>query len=151
VLEKVSYSFRLELPPTICIHDIFPADKLYKASSDPLPGQSNEEPPPLNITGTDEYVVEKILAYCKRYRSLQYRVQWQGYNTDLIWYKASDLKTSPYLLRDFHIENPALPGPPALLPEWIRLYSEGKDDYNDVESDHAMTPAAKERFLSLFL
>jgi hypothetical protein len=62
---------------------VFPADKLCKAADDPLPGQYNELPPPINITGTDKYEVDKVLACKKRYRSLEYRIFWLNYDTDL--------------------------------------------------------------------
>jgi transposase InsO family protein len=148
VLEKIGHSYRLELPDTMRIHDIFPAEKLRKAADNPLPAQYNEPPPPINITGTDEYVVEQILACKLQRKSLMYRVQWQNYDVDLTWYSASDLKTSPLLLRDFHLANPALPGPPALLPEWLRLYQEGEEDYDYLEGNQPMAPAQKKRFLS---
>jgi hypothetical protein len=99
------------------IHNILPADKLRKAADNPLPSQYNEPPPPLNITSTDEYEVDKVLACRKRYRSLEYRVSWLNYDTDLTWYKASDLKTVLHKLRDFHLANPTLPGLSALLSE----------------------------------
>ncbi|PQE31888.1 retrovirus protein [Rutstroemia sp. NJR-2017a WRK4] len=108
----------------------------------------NEPPPPINITGMDEYIVEQILACKLLHKSLMYRVQWQNYDVDLTWYSASDLKISPLLLCDFHIANPTLPGPPALLPEWLRLYQEGEDDYDYLEDNHPMTPIQKKRFLS---
>jgi hypothetical protein len=83
VLEKIGHSYRLELPDTIRIHDVFPTDKLCKAADDPLPGQYNKPPPPINITGDNEYEVDKVLIYRKRYRSLDYRVSWLNYDTDL--------------------------------------------------------------------
>jgi transposase InsO family protein len=150
VLEKIGHSYRLELPDTMRIHDVFPADKLHKAADDPLPGQYNEPPPPINITGDDEYEVDKVLACRKRYKSLEYHVSWLNYDADLAWYKASDLKTAPHKLRDFHLENPTQPGPPALLPEWLRLFQDGEEDYDYADGDHPMTPAQKRTFLSSY-
>lgn len=150
VLEKIGHSFRLELPDTMRIHDVFPADKLRKAASDPLPGQYNEPPPPINITGNEEYEVEKILASRKHYKSVEYRVAWKNYDLDLTWYKASDLKTSPHLLRDFHLANPKEEGPPVLLPQWLRLFQDGEDDYDHVEGDHPMPIKEKKLFLASF-
>jgi hypothetical protein len=150
VLEKIGYSYQLELPDTIHIHDIFPTDKLRKAADNPLPGQYNKPPLPINITGDNEYEVDKVLICRKRYRSLEYHVSWLNYDTDLTWYKVSDLKTAPYKLRDFHLENLTQPGPPALLPEWLYLFQDSEEDYNYTNGDHPMTPAQKHTFLSSY-
>jgi hypothetical protein len=83
VLEKIGHSYHLELPDTIHIHNVFPTDKLHKAADDPLPGQYNKPPPPINITRDDEYEVDKVLTCRKRYKSLEYHVSWLNYDADL--------------------------------------------------------------------
>jgi len=50
VLEQVGHSFRVKLPDSMHIHDVFSPDRLRKAANDPLPGQSNTEPAPVQIT-----------------------------------------------------------------------------------------------------
>ena len=38
VLEQVGNTFRIDLPPLIRIHPVISADKLCKATNNPLPG-----------------------------------------------------------------------------------------------------------------
>ena len=62
ILEKVGHSYRLDLPQSIRVHPVFSPDKLQKASNDPLPGQRNKSPLPIQVDGNDEWEVEEILA-----------------------------------------------------------------------------------------
>ena len=49
IIKKEGHSFRLKLPDSIKVHPVFHADQLRLAAKDPLPGQSNPEPPPLQV------------------------------------------------------------------------------------------------------
>jgi len=50
VLMQHGNSFKLQIPSSWKIHDVFPAEKLRKAYSDPLPGQIEAPPDPVNLT-----------------------------------------------------------------------------------------------------
>ena len=74
------YTYRLDLPDSLTIHDVFNVDQLYLAANDPLPGQVLEPPPPVLVENTPEYEVTEVLDCRCRGRGFQYLVRWTGYD-----------------------------------------------------------------------
>ncbi|ODM17663.1 hypothetical protein SI65_06451 [Aspergillus cristatus] len=113
VLAKEGNAFCIELPASIKVHPVINPEYIRKATTtEPLPGQQTEEPPPITVNDQDEWEVEEIVASQLRYQKLQYWVKWTGYDEDLNWYPARDFKNSPVKLQIFHAKNPEAPGPP---------------------------------------
>jgi Chromo (CHRromatin Organisation MOdifier) domain len=127
ILEQVGHSFRLKLPETMQCDDVFSADKLRKAANDPLSGQINEPPPPVEITDDKEWEVEEVLASKLKRGRLFYRIKWTGYDEDLDWYPAFNLTNAPHKLRDYHLANPNQPGPPRQLLDWLKAWEDDLD------------------------
>jgi len=126
ILEQVGHSFKLKLPESMKVHPIFHAEKLRKDPGNPLRGQSNPQPPPLQLDdNSEEYEVQEVLAVKIVRKKLKYRVQWKGWDPDPNWYPASSLSNSPLALQTFYQKNPTLPGPPKNLQYWLDC---AKDD-----------------------
>ena len=84
VLGPVTY--RLKLPTTWRIHDVFHATLLRPYKENEIYGQNFTEPPPELLEGEEVYEVETILNHRKRGQGYQYYVKWRGYPiSDASW------------------------------------------------------------------
>ncbi|XP_077123739.1 uncharacterized protein LOC143781074 [Ranitomeya variabilis] len=101
-------SFRLDLPASFAIHNVFHRSLLRRYEVPVVP--SVEPPAPVLVEGELEYVVEKILDSRVSRRKLQYLVKWKGYGQeDNSWVVASDVHATD-LVRAFHRAHPDRPG-----------------------------------------
>jgi hypothetical protein len=137
ITEQVGNAYRLALPVGSKIHDVFSPDVLTKDPDNPLPGQENPKPEAELIAGKEEWEVEDIKAVRKIRNVLKYQVSWVGHDPDPEWYPASNFIGSPQKIRDFHTNNPQLPGPPRRLAEWITAWESGQEDYDHLADDRA--------------
>jgi hypothetical protein len=62
ITRKIGNLYKVKLPNTIKIYNVFSPDRLRKAVKDPLLGQVNKSPPPIVITTEEEYKVQEVLA-----------------------------------------------------------------------------------------
>ena len=105
-------TYKLDLPPTASIHDVFHVSLLDKYKP-PLPGQQGAEPHPTIIEddAENEWEVERILDSRFQYRKLQYLVQWAGYSyVRTSWEPAANLQNAGEAVASYHRENPQRPG-----------------------------------------
>ena len=81
IKELVRSSYRLELPHTMKIHDVFHLNLLQKAADDPLPGQRNSSLPPTVMDDKKKWDVNNILdAKRGRGKKVVFRVKWKRYD-----------------------------------------------------------------------
>ncbi|KAI6352230.1 hypothetical protein MCOR31_012107 [Pyricularia oryzae] len=139
ILEERGYSYVLDVPESFKGKNLFHADRLRKAAMDPLPQQKREPPPPEEINGEPEFVVDKVLAsrLFGRSKTLQYQVAWQGCDPDDTWYPAENFKNSATALDDFHKKYKDAAGPPKRLAIWIKAAAEDKLDEPNQEDNVA--------------
>lgn len=94
-------------------------------------------PPPINITGDDEWPVESIQAVKKAADNiLKYHANWEGADEEPEWYPASNFMYSPHASKDFHHKYPNQPGPPAKLPAWLEAFKHEREDYDELAGNN---------------
>ncbi|QRW22958.1 integrase core domain protein [Rhizoctonia solani] len=81
VVKKISnWAYCLELPPTMCIHNIFYVGLLSKVKKDRNCAFKNC-PPPITMDGEEEYKVKGITNAEERNRKWFFQVKWKGYGS----------------------------------------------------------------------
>jgi hypothetical protein len=100
-------SFRLKLPLTWHIHNIFHGTLLMPYKETALNGNHYQEPAPDLVDGQPEWEVEQILGTRKRCQQLQYLVRWKGFSEEHdSWEPLANLNTDQ-LIQEFYCNNPA--------------------------------------------
>lgn len=87
-------SFRLELPPSMKIHDVFHVDRFrhYHPSPESLGKRTPARPDPDIIDDEEEYEVEEVMEHKRRNKRVEYLVKWQGFpREDWTWEPESNL------------------------------------------------------------
>lgn len=128
-------AFRLELPPTIKIHNVFHVSRLQPYHSNHLPSRSTPPAPPPEIIDEEEhYEVEKILdSRCPSPNRLEYYVDFVGWGVqDRQWIRAYDLSHNAPIVVDFHSTYPDKPITPSRL-EVIRKLAKASLPSNSSE------------------
>jgi Chromo (CHRromatin Organisation MOdifier) domain len=104
--------YRLNLPLTWKIHNIFHVSLLTPYKEMEEHGPNFAEPPPELIEEQEEYEVEQVLAsrLYGRWKKLQYLIRWKGYShAHDSWVSADDVH-APDLVQAFHRGNPQVLG-----------------------------------------
>ncbi|KAF8760803.1 hypothetical protein RHS01_01123 [Rhizoctonia solani] len=95
VIEKISdRAYRLELPSTMRIHNVFYIGLLSKVKKDDKRAFENQ-PPPVTIDGEEEYKVKGITDAKERNGEWFFRVKWKGYGSEEnTWEPQENLKNA---------------------------------------------------------
>ena len=111
ILERVNpVAFRLALPPTFRLHNVFHVSLLELYHPSRIPGRQPPPPPPVELSTGEEYEVDRILDSRLRRRRLQYLVLWKGYPlSDATWEPVTHLQNAPEAIRTFHHRYPHKP------------------------------------------
>jgi Chromo (CHRromatin Organisation MOdifier) domain len=112
--EVTPVAFRLDLPESMKVHNVFHIDLLSPYKETEAYGTPFARPPPIIDKSEEEYEIDAILDVKKqkgRGGGLQYLVHWKGYpNSDNTWVKHKDLD-APELFKEYY-RNSATAGRP---------------------------------------
>lgn len=113
VIERIGQNaYRLDLPDTMRIHNVFNVSLLEKFVPNVHP-ERMAPPPRMEVVEEQEpqYEVESILDSRMKRGRLQYLVHWKGYSSDDdCWAWAEDLAEDDLLVVTYHTRHPEKPG-----------------------------------------
>ena len=105
ISEKISsHAYRLALPPSMKIHNVFHVQLLEPFVDNNIDNRVQPPPPPIEVEGQEEYEVEAILdsRINRRYaESRRYLVKWLGYN-DTTWHGPADFDNTTDILAEYN-------------------------------------------------
>ena len=100
VLSPLTY--RLLLPPTWKVHDVFHATLLSPYQETDTHGPNFSRPPPNMIDAKEEYEIDRIMAHCGNSKNHQYLTAWKGYPlSENTWEPESNLPHTLLLLKAY--------------------------------------------------
>ncbi|MBW0529642.1 hypothetical protein O181_069357 [Austropuccinia psidii MF-1] len=116
ILKKIgSHAICLKLPQKWkSVHPVFHVPLLEQMKQSASPNQHQFPPPPVIVEEQEEWEVAQVLDSKLKRGKLWYLVEWKGFSEDPereTWEPASNLTSSPYLVKDFHSLYPDKPGP----------------------------------------
>lgn len=84
ITERISsHAYRLELPTTMKIHDVFHVNLLSPYRNDSDFHWKQVQPPPVVMEeGEEEWEFEKLVRWEQRKKGLRYQVRWKGYGPE---------------------------------------------------------------------
>ena len=87
ILEKLGpVTYRLDLPKTWKIHNVFHATLIKPYVETETHGGNFPRPPPELLEGEEVYTIESILRHRKQGQGYQYLIKWEGYPiSDATW------------------------------------------------------------------
>jgi len=112
ILAKIgSSAYKLNLPPTMGIHNTIHISLLEPYKENRLPSKRQESPPPIILEGEPEYELDDTIDFGLYYGKLKYRAKWTGYSPELdkVWYPASNFWNAVYTRHLFHEWYPRKP------------------------------------------
>ena len=104
-------TYRLQLPNTIKIHNVFHVSLLEPYNANTIKGRHVTPLPPVQVDNEVEYEVNKILDSKIQRKRLYYLVDWKGYDiSERTWEPVENLSNSVLAISKFHQRHPGMPG-----------------------------------------
>lgn len=111
ILKKIgTRAYRVELPPTIQVHNVFHVSMMEPYRKSKVPGRHQSPPPPEEVEGEESWEVELVAnsRYNKKRKQVEYFVFWKGYPPEQAsWEPWESLEgTAEDSVKEFHRKNP---------------------------------------------
>ena len=145
ILEKVGYSFRLDLPAEIKIHPILYANRLRKAPINLMPSQYQDPKLVTKVGGNQKWEVELVKDLRLIRGRLEYHIDQKGQDPNNRWYPIRNFKNSAIKLRDFHKDYLDKPSLPIRLQRQIDATTANELDPNHEDDDKAKKEGQKRK------
>ena len=96
------YTYRLELPNTWRIHNVFDRSLLTPYVQTQEHGENYLQPPPDIVEGEEQFEIENILRHRRKGKGYEYYVRWKGYSAaDDSWVPTRDFGNAKEVLEDY--------------------------------------------------
>ena len=111
VLERIGKrAYRLELPRTLKIHDVFHVSLLEKWHKDEFGRKPIPLPPVITQEGEEEYEIDKVLNSRTKYGKTEYLISWKGYGPgENLWIHENEMGNAQEAIEEFYNKNPLAP------------------------------------------
>src|SRR5436190_17545253 len=107
-----SHAYRIELPKTMRIHNVFHADLLSPFKKDTFGRFQGRPPPIITDEGEEQYEVERIIGWKQEKDQLYYEVKWRGYDSlENTMERAEKIAELDQVMREFVRKHPKAPIP----------------------------------------
>jgi len=109
ILAKIGESaYKLDLPPSIRIHNRFHISLLELYHHNKFPSQRTQPRPPIIIEREPEYELKEIIDSHLHYGKLLYRAKWTSYphEHDKVWYPYDNFENADIAKQQFHQQYP---------------------------------------------
>ncbi|SNX87991.1 related to Gag-pol polyprotein [Melanopsichium pennsylvanicum] len=102
VIERIGRrAYRIQLPSSVRVHNVFHVSMLERTKDSKLEGRSTIQPYPTLHDEDLEFEVEAIVDIRRRQGQVEYLVQWKGYPEEAASWEPAEAVNAPQLIQEY--------------------------------------------------